>query len=184
MAASTPSSPSLSPHLYESIDNDYDLLCKAPLNDLINNTVTPLEAAQSLDTIIRNESTTRLQNLHAYAAEHNLFESNCEISNSGPEGWGDLPPLNAGALADAMMRTYVRVCQAFAPYSDGQNRLIELLQELKSLPRWMAPCTRPDAECDTCEMEFWDVGFNWCGWEDEWRREHVSKSLNPHFHQL
>jgi hypothetical protein len=178
MSSDTQISPPLSPHLYESIDDEYDLLWKVPMNDLINNTVTPFQAAQNLDTIIRNEAFTRLQDLHSYATEQNLFTEDGENAPSDLDEWGGLPPPNASALADTMMRAYVRVCQAFAPYSNGQNRIIQFLRELKGLPRWMAPCTIPDAEGDTCEKEFWDLGLMWCGWEDEWRREHIRKCLN------
>ncbi|KAF1937090.1 hypothetical protein EJ02DRAFT_459000 [Clathrospora elynae] len=168
MASETPASPTLDPQLYEEWDDEDDLRWKNPLNALINNTQTPREAAQSIDNLLRADTSERLQKLVEYANSHDMATEERESGD-----WGDLPPPNAGAMAEQLLRWYARVCTAFSPYSEGQNRLIELLEELKDLPRWMAPDGRPDEDGNVTESEFWRFGRSWIGLEDAFRRYHV-----------
>jgi hypothetical protein len=77
---------------------------------------------------------------------------------------------NASALIQGVMRSLVRVCSAYAPYSAGQNALLSYLDELKALPTWSAADSRPDEQGEVEETEVWRFGFGWLGLEDEFRR--------------
>jgi hypothetical protein len=168
MSSPTPASPTLDPELFEDWDDEDDLRWKAPLDALIKNTQSPREAAQAMDSLLRTEASERLQKLVEYANTHDM---NTEERETGD--WGGLPPPNSGAMAEQVLGWCARVCTAYAPYSEGQNRLIELLEELRSLPRWMAPEGRPDENGDVYESEFWKFGRGWIALDDAFRRQHV-----------
>ncbi|KAF1951055.1 hypothetical protein CC80DRAFT_425436 [Byssothecium circinans] len=179
MASENPPSPTIDPELYEHWDDEDDLRWKAPLEALMKGTQTPVRAAQIVDNIIRAETSKRLQKLIDYANSHNLT---AEQRESGD--WGGLPPPNAGPCAEQFFRPYCRMCAAFSPYSEVQNRLIEFLEELGNLPRWMAPESRPDENGNVHHSEFWAFGYNWIGLEDEFRRHHASKSFSLLHHLM
>lgn len=172
MALDTPTSPTLEPQLYEDWDDEDDLRWKAPLDSLIKATQTPLQAAQQIDTMVRAETSSRLQKLIEYANSHNLTAEDRESGD-----WDGLYPPNSGAIAQEILRSWCRVCTAFSPYSEGQNRLIEFLERLRDLPRWMGPESRPDEHGDVSESELWPFGYGWLGLEDEFRKHHVGKLL-------
>ncbi|KAJ4301305.1 hypothetical protein N0V90_003396 [Kalmusia sp. IMI 367209] len=167
MAAEIQASPMLDPQLYEDWDDEDDIRWKSPLEALINGTQTPLQAAQSVDNMTRIETNERLQKLVNYAKLHKLTAEEQESSD-----WGGLCPPNAGSIAHEVLRAFCRVSTAFSPYSEGQNRLIEFLEELRNLPRWMEPETRPDENGKVHRTEFWAFGYSWIGLEDEFRRQH------------
>ncbi|KAH7334619.1 hypothetical protein BKA66DRAFT_544535 [Pyrenochaeta sp. MPI-SDFR-AT-0127] len=162
-----PASPTLDPQLYEDGDDEDDIRWKAPLEALMNGTLTPLQAAQNIDKMLRTETSERLQMLIDFAKSHSM-----DIDEEESYDWGGLPAPNAGAFAEDIIRSYCRVCMAFSPYSEGQNRLIKLLEELRGLPRWMAPESRPDESGNFHKSEFWLFGYNWLGLEDQFRRQH------------
>ena len=166
-------SPKLDPRLYENWDDEDDVRWKTPLEALINGTQTPLQAAQSIDNMVSTETSERLQKRIDYANLHKLTAEERESSD-----WGGLYPPNAGSIAHEVLRSYGRVSTAFSPYSKGQDQLIELLVELRDLPRWMAPETRPDENGDVYRTEFWAFGYNWIGLEDEFRRQHAGGSIH------
>jgi hypothetical protein len=169
-SAQPPPSPTLDPQLAEEFDDEDDTRWKAPLAALIDGSQSPSQAAQSINTLLRSETSSRLQQLQDYAAQHTLSADERESGD-----WGGLYAPNAGALVQGVLRSWVRVCSAYAPYSDGQNRLVEFLEELKGLPRWMAAESRPDEEGKVDEVEVWKFGFGWMGLEDEFRRAHVGE---------
>jgi hypothetical protein len=183
MAPVNPASPTLEAELREDWDDEEDIRWKAPLEALINGTQTPLQAAQDIDNMLRTETSERLQKLIDYASSHNLT---AEDRDQGD--WGGLYAPNAGALAQNVLRSYCRVCTAFSPYSEGQNRLVKFLEELRNLPRWLAPESRPDENGNVHETEFWTFGYGWLGLEDEFRRQHIgefisfSSSISPSLH--
>lgn len=158
--------PTLDHRLYEEWDDEDDRRWKAPLAALLAGAQTPLETAQAIDTLLRSETTARLQRLNDYAALHRL---SVEDRESGD--WMDLYAPNASAFAQDFMRSWCRVCTSFHPRSEGQDRLIALLKELQGLPRWMAPETRPDGDGEVLSTEFWKFGRRWIGLEDEFRRQ-------------
>ncbi|KAH6644824.1 hypothetical protein C7974DRAFT_420253 [Boeremia exigua] len=166
MASDDSTLPALNPHLYEDCDDEEDLLWKAPLAALLDGTQTPLQAAQAIDSLLRAETSRRLQKLNDYAASHHMTTEALESDD-----WMDLYPPNASALAQEVIRWWCKVCTAFYPHSGGQDRLIGLLEELRCLPRWMAPETRPDENGEVVETEFWAFGKNWIGLADKLRRE-------------
>jgi hypothetical protein len=166
----TPPSPTLSTHLTEEFDDADDTRWKAPLAALIDGSQTPSQAAQSINTLLRTETSSRLTKLQDYAAQHTLSADERESGD-----WGGLYAPNAGALVQGVLRSWVRVCSAYAPYSEGQNRLVEFLEELRGLPRWNAAESRPDEEGNVDEVEVWKFGFGWLGLEDEFRRVHVGE---------
>jgi hypothetical protein len=127
----------------------------------------------SNNTLLRTETSSRLQKLRTYLAQH----PEAAETDSWPD---DLYAPNAGALIQGVLRSWVRVCSAYAPYSAGQNALFSYLQELKVLPKWSAPETRPDARGTVEETEVWGFGFGWLGLEDEFRRVHVG-AYSPFF---
>ena len=156
----------LQPHLYEEWDDEDDHRTKAPLAAFLAGTQDPIEIAQAINTHIRTETLARLQTLNDYAATHILDPEDRE---SGP--WMDLYPPNAGAFAQGFIRAWCRVSTAFPPHSEGQDRLIAILDELRRLPRWMAPETRPDETGEVLTSELWKFGRDWIGLEDEFRRQ-------------
>ncbi|KAH8732127.1 hypothetical protein GQ44DRAFT_801160 [Phaeosphaeriaceae sp. PMI808] len=166
MATENSSSPILKPELYENWDDEEEIRWKAPLEALMNGTQTPLQAAKNIDNLLRAETTLRLQKLIDYTNSHSLTVEEREHGD-----WGGLYAPNASLFAQNVLRSYCRVCTAFSPYSEGQNRLIELLVELKNLPRWMAPESRPDENGHVLRTEFWAFGYKWIGLEDEFRRQ-------------
>jgi hypothetical protein len=170
MASGNTALPTLDPQIYEDWDDEDDLRWKAPLAALLAGTQTPLQAAQAIDTLLRTETSSRLQKLNDYAASHRLTAEDRESGD-----WLQMYPPNAGALAQVFMRSWCRVCTAFYPYSEGQNRLVNLLEELKGLPRWMAPETRPDEDGKVLRTEFWAFQSGWIGLEDEFRRQRDSE---------
>lgn len=166
-----PESPTLVPNLYEDWDDEEDKAWKAPLEALINNTQTPLQAAQTIDTLLRAETSRRLEALLAIPNSHELSPEERDEK--------ELYPPNATAFAEKLLRSYAGVCTAFAPYSDVQNRLVGFLEELRGLPRWMAPEAGPDEDGEVARNEFWKFGFDWVGLEDAFRRECAGKAISP-----
>ncbi|KAF2877133.1 hypothetical protein BDV95DRAFT_139300 [Massariosphaeria phaeospora] len=164
MTSENLASPTLVPELFEHWDDEEDLRWKAPLDALINNTQTPLQAAQTVDNIVRAATTERLQKLIEYASSHDVT-----VEEDGLPDFGGLGPPNAGPIADTFMRWFGRVCMAFSPYSESQNRFMQFLEELRNLPRWMAPEGYPNENGDCSRTEFWSFGYNWVGHEDEFR---------------
>jgi hypothetical protein len=173
MTLDIPTSPILEPQLYEDWDDEDDVRWKAPLDAVIKGDQTPLHGAQQIDQVLRVETTTRLQKLKDYSRTH-LTAEDTESSD-----WGGLYPPNATAFAKELLQSWCRVCTAYAPYSEGQNRLIDFLNQLRQLPRWMAPETRPDENGHVVESEFWAFGHGWIGLEDEFRRLHAGRLLCP-----
>lgn len=165
-----PDSPTLVPHLYEDWDDEEDKAWKAPLEALINNTQTPFQAAHTIDTLLRAETSRRLEALLAIPNSHELSAEERQEK--------ELYPPNATAFAEQLLRSYAGVCTAFAPYSAVQNRLIEFLEELRGLPRWMAPESGPDENGEVFRNEFWKFGFDWVGLEDAFRRECAGKAVS------
>ncbi|KAG0631869.1 hypothetical protein M758_1G285600 [Ceratodon purpureus] len=179
MASEIPASPTLDPQLFEDWDDEDDISWKSPLDSLIKGTQTPLQVAQQIDTLLRAETFSRLQQLSDYANSHDLTPEDRESGDC----WGGLYPPNAGALAqDQVIRSWCRVCEAFSPYSEGQNRLVELLEQLRQLPRWMAPETHPDENGDVVESEFWAFGRKWIGLENEFRKHHAG-GVKPYYYR-
>ncbi|PSN61561.1 hypothetical protein BS50DRAFT_625398 [Corynespora cassiicola Philippines] len=166
MTSDMDSPPNLDPKLYEEWDDEDDLQWKAPLAALLADTQSPLQIAQAIDSLLRTETSSRLQKLNDYAASHHL---SAEDRESGE--WMALYAPNATALAHEFIRLWCRVCTAFHPHSEGQDRLVAFLEELKDLPRWMAPESRPDEKGEVLSTEFWKFGKDWVGLEDDFRRE-------------
>jgi hypothetical protein len=160
------STPPLQPHLYEEWDDEDDRRSKAPLAAFLAGTQDPIEVAQAVDTYIRTETSARLQTLNGYAATHTLDPEDRESGE-----WMDLYPPNAGAFVQGFIRDWCRISTAFPPHSEGQDRLIAILDELRRLPRWMAPETRPDEIGEVLTSELWKFGRDWIGLEDEFRRQ-------------
>jgi hypothetical protein len=175
MASTTPISPPLDPQLYEHWDDEDDLRWKAPLNALITHTQTPREAAQALDTMLRTDTSACLQKLLDYASTYSHELSDLDDYQRGWGDWGDVPAPNASGHVEMVMRWYARVCTAFGPYSEGQNRLVELLEELRTLPRWEGPESKPDEKGECSTNEYWAFGRSWLGIEDAFRREHAGR---------
>lgn len=172
MASETPASPTLDPQLSEDWDDGEDTRWKSPLDSLIKGTRTPLQAAQQFDTMLRAETSSRLQKLIDYANSHNLTPEERESGD-----WGGLYAPKAIAFAQELLRSWCRVCEAFSPYSEGQNRLVEFLEQLRQLPRWMAPESPPDENGEVVDNEFWAFGRSWIGLEDKFRRHNVGKLI-------
>jgi|SRR5690242_3448024 len=156
----------LEPCLDVAGDDEEDLHWKAPLAALLDGTQTPSQVAQSYDALVRTETSSRLRTLNDYAASHHMTA----ITRESDE-WLDLYLPNASALAQEVIQSWCRVCTAFYPHSEGQDRLVSLLGELRDLPRWMAPETRPDENGDVVETEFWAFGKNCIGLADQFRKQ-------------
>ena len=158
--------PSLQPHLYEEWDDEDDRRSKAPLAAFLAGTQDPVEVAHAINVYIQTETSARLQTLNDYAAIHTLDSKERESGQ-----WMDLYPPNAGAFAQGFIRDWCRISTAFSPHSEGQDRLIAILDELRRLPRWLAPETRPDENGEVLTTELWKFGRDWIGLEDEFRRQ-------------
>jgi hypothetical protein len=158
-----PPSPTLDPVLAEEWDDEDDTRWKAPLAALIDGSQSPSQAAQSTNTLLRTETSTRLQVLRAHVTQNPTAAQ----ANEWPD---NMYAPNASALIQDVMRSWVRVCSAYAPYSAGQDALVQYLEELKALPKWRAAESRPDEKGAAEETEVWVFGFGWLGLEDEFRR--------------
>jgi hypothetical protein len=154
--------------LYEDWDDEEDLRWKTHIQALVEGTQTPLQTAQNIDNYIRSATTERLQNLIEYANSHDMTADDRESGD-----WGGLPAPYAGAHVEQIFRALCRVLTAFEPYSEGQNRVFAFLEELRRLPRWMAPEGRPDELGEFSRTEFWAFGRGWIGLTDEFRRQHA-----------
>ena len=122
--------------------------------------------------MLRAETSERLQKLVDHASTHDLT-----VEEREPGDWGGLYAPNAGALAREVVRSWCRLCTAYSPYSEGQNRLVEFLEQLRDLPRWMAPVSRPDENGHVHRSEFRVLRFDWIGLEEEFRRQHFGRWL-------
>jgi len=164
MASGAPESPTLDPQLYEHWDDEDDFRDKAPLKALIEGSQTPQQAAQAIDKMVRASTGERMQKITDYMNSHSMTAEDYESDE-----WEALGNPNATGHALVLLQTYSRICTAYSPYSEGQNRLIQLLEALRDLPRWDAPECRPDADGKTFERKFWAFEHGWLGLEDEFR---------------
>ncbi|CAI6317676.1 unnamed protein product [Periconia digitata] len=162
----------LTPEIYDEWDEDEDKLWKASLESLINGEQTPFQASQNIDAFIREVTSSRLTKLIEYADTHDVT---AEERQFGIYEEGIYVP-DASTYANVILRTFGKACTAFPPRSETQNRLVGLLEELRGLPRWMAPELGPDEKGQVNSTEFWKFGGieeSWIGLEDAFRREHA-----------
>ncbi|KAI8303328.1 hypothetical protein K4K61_007185 [Colletotrichum sp. SAR11_59] len=157
----------LSLNLFADDDDEEDILYKRKLQDLINGTVTPSEAAADFDAWVVQDANDRLKKLLKRPDPRNLTP---EEEAKGMSLRAIAP--NASGSIDLVFPTIAKLCSAFPPFHPGQNAIIQFLEALRALPEHQVPDGIPDGEGDDSHLIIlWPFGEDWMALTEIFRRE-------------
>lgn len=124
------------PSWYDDSSSPDNVFCLSLLNGLYTNTISPFEAAARLDTWVTQNSESTLHDLRSDPSLISTDESGSVARKSSP---------NASGYIDTFFQAFPWICEVFAPQSDGQDRVIDFLNELLKLEIHEVPDYMPDA---------------------------------------
>ncbi|KAH7119919.1 hypothetical protein B0J11DRAFT_534869 [Dendryphion nanum] len=167
---STPSPSDKEPlalNLFNEHDDDEDIFYKKNLQDLLDGTVSPSKAASDFDTWVTTSSHQRLTALLSRPFPYTLT---VEEEKSGTNLRTISP--NASGFIELVFPTIARLCSAFPPHHEGQDRIIGFLEALRALPEHRAPDGIPEeAGAEGHFITLWPFGGNWRALAEVFRRE-------------
>lgn len=121
--------------LFNNYDTEEEIQWKKRLEALVNNEITPREAAVEVDTEVTQTAEQKRQSLLQRQDPRNLTP---EEDAQGIPSMRAIAPNPRGDL-EQLMQSMARLCSAFPPYHPGQDQIIGFLEELRALPRHEVP---------------------------------------------
>lgn len=148
--------------LFDDDDETEDLVYKNLLQALITQSKSASDVAAEIDTWISQDAHEKYNALKSRNPPFHLEE--------GEETWSSMLVLgpNPSKYISSLFFTIAAVCSAFPPAHPAQNRLIELIQALKDLPRHDVPSFLPPDDDDKYNfdevMTLWEFGTDNVRW--------------------
>lgn len=159
MASQDPGLQPLDTNLFSDNDDEEDLFWKRKLEALINNDVTPSQAATDFDLCVVEEANTRHAELLKRPDPRNLTS---EEDENGVPSMRAIVPNPIGSI-ELFFPWIATLCSAFPPYHEKQDRIIQFLEALQDMPRNDVydgtPPEVPNEPYTTTTL--WPFGGNW-----------------------
>ncbi|EQB57551.1 hypothetical protein CGLO_02308 [Colletotrichum gloeosporioides Cg-14] len=157
----------LSLNLFTDDDDEEDILYKGKLQNLIDGTVTPSEAADDFDAWVVRDANNRLKELLKRPDPKNLTS---EEEAKGMSLRAIAP--NASGSIDLVFPTIAKLCSAFPPFHPGQDAIVQFLEALRAMPKHQVPDGIPDGDEDDSHLiTLWPFGEDWMALTEIFRRE-------------
>ncbi|KAK1848591.1 hypothetical protein CCHR01_08789 [Colletotrichum chrysophilum] len=147
----------LSLNLFADDDDEEDILYKRKLQNLIDGTVTPSEAAADFDAWVVQDANNRLKQLLKKEAKGMSLRA--------------IAP-NASGSIDLVFPTIAKLCSAFPPFHPGQDAIVQFLEALRAMPDHQVPDGIPNGDGDDSHfITLWPFGDDWMALTEIFRRE-------------
>ncbi|KAJ0273996.1 hypothetical protein COL940_009592 [Colletotrichum noveboracense] len=157
----------LSLNLFADDDDEEDILYKRKLQNLIDGTVTPSEAAADFDAWVVQDANNRLKQLLKRPDPKNLTP---EEEAKGMSLRAIAP--NASGSIDLEFPTIAKLCSAFPPFHPGQDAIVQFLEALRAMPDHQVPDGIPNGDGDDSHfITLWPFGDDWMALTEIFRRE-------------
>ncbi|KAJ0366987.1 hypothetical protein COL154_003496 [Colletotrichum chrysophilum] len=157
----------LSLNLFADDDDEEDILYKRKLQNLIDGTVTPSEAAADFDAWVVQDANNRLKQLLKRPDPKNLTP---EEEAKGMSLRAIAP--NASGSIDLVFPTIAKLCSAFPPFHPGQDAIVQFLEALRAMPDHQVPDGIPNGDGDDSHfITLWPFGDDWMALTEIFRRE-------------
>lgn len=179
MASQDPGLQPLDTNLFRDNDDEEDLFWKRKLEALINNDVTPSQAATDFDLCIVEEANTRHAELLKRPDPRNLTD---EEEANGLVSMRAIAPNPSGNI-ELVFPWIATLCSAFPPHHEKQDKIIQFLEALRDMPKHEVyegvPPEDPDEPYGTTTL--WPFGGSWIALPELFRVESYGTSApSPH----
>lgn len=169
MASTDPGLQPLDPKLFSDDDDEEEVFWKRKLEALINGDVTPSQAATDFDACVVEEATSRHIELLKRPDPRNLT---AEEEENGVPSMRAIAPNPSGNI-ELVFPWIARLCSAFPPNHEKQDRIIQFLEALRDMPEHEVlegvPPEDPNEPYDTTRL--WPFGEHWMALTEVFRIE-------------